>query len=170
MSLSQKVKLVFSHPQFVVGFFISLFFGLFMAIFSQDFYLIDEYKLSAAPVETKGEILAIEETNASSNDELIFKYHFSYALENPEGSKEWGNGWSYNTWDNKQVGDTVTVTYAKEAPGVAVIKGHTLSIFGIWATIILGSFTLISLTVTLFGLKKGIKSIRKQPLHHRKAW
>lgn len=143
-----KTQLIFGQSLSYVGLFLFAFGFIFVLFFvpMADFQSIrfDEN----SPI-IDGNITKIESTNASENKKKIYAYHYTSSL---------GDGISYRTAVNAEVGDLVAVEHLRSDPKIHRIKGMRSKPFGMVVAFITMIFPLIGVLLAVGGIYKGIKA------------
>lgn len=157
-----KVKTLFSGKLVTMGLFVLFVPTIILMAFlpSVDF---QDSKYDAESVsETKGVVLAVQETNSSLNGKRALKYKYEFYLEDARVTGE-----SFGYGESIGVGDTVVVEYVKDELGISRINGTKNGAFGIDSisllfVLIAPGFVIISIPIykkvmLLKTLKSGFK-------------
>jgi hypothetical protein len=150
-----------------LGSFGALFgaFGMiFVFVFISSSRLIPSLKVLYANETAIGNIIKIEDTNATSNNEPVYKLFFSFIAENGKTYSQYSyvSGGLYDA-NNKLVnkGDNVKIKYVRTSPNYSIIDapGARFSTFGVFVLFVF-VFPLIGIIMSLINLIKGIKQIK----------
>lgn len=143
-----KTQLIFGQPLTYVGLFVFAFGFIFVLIFlpNSDFQSI-RFNENSPIID--GNITKIESTNASENKKKIYAYHYICSL---------GDGISYRTKVNAEVGDLVAVEHVLSNPKIHRIKGMRNKPFSMLVTFFVMIFPLIGVLLAIGGIYKGIKA------------
>jgi hypothetical protein len=101
----------------------------------------------------QGVVTKVEATNATENEEDIYKIYYVYNL----AGNEYG-GRSYFTDGNFEEGDEVPIEYNEKLPEQSRIIGGRTKLFGWWA-IFASVFPLIGIMLIYVSLKRNQKSL-----------
>jgi hypothetical protein len=103
--------------------------------------------------EAPGTIISFESTNASVNDQLVYKYQHVFDLDGRVYT-----GSSYSLGQPYQVGEEVTVRYRSKAPEVSHIPGTQRAIFPPFVLLVL-IFPLVGLGFIIPATVRNLKAI-----------
>ena len=135
-----------------------LFFGfsmIFMWLFGFNADL-SSIMFALSRVETApGEIMLVEQTNASENDTPIYAYTYSFRVERLEKQYQ---GVSYTTGHEFGSEQKVVVEYLADDPTVSRIQGARRAQFSPWVFCFVPILPLIGLGFAAFGLRNGLKA------------
>lgn len=132
---------------FTVG---SLFAWIFIPISEVRYWFVSEKNW----VETGGDIMAIEQTNASVNDAPVYKIVYGFDVE---GKIRTGNGYAYG--QTYQVGQEVQIKYRPDAPDKSYIMGARRSMFPAFVLFIL-IFPAVGLAFLIPSFLQNLKAVR----------
>jgi hypothetical protein len=107
-------------------------------------------------VETApGVVTAVEQTNASENDRLIYAYTYSFRVERLEKQYQ---GVSYTTGHEFGPEQEVVVEYLADYPTLSRLEGARRAYFSPWAFCFVSIIPLMGLGLIAFGLRNGVKA------------
>lgn len=113
------------------------------------------YFVLSSPDTVSGVVSAVEDTNASENDTLVYANHYTFRVERLEAEYQ---GVSYTTGQRFSVGETVTIEYLDSNPDISRIQDTRSGIFSPWVLLIVGIFPLIGLVFIIISLALGFKA------------
>jgi hypothetical protein len=123
-------------------------------VFLLDCELLNHVTFSGDKYFVTGYVTFTDETNASENNERIYKVNYRYAVAGTEYQ-----GYSFELSSHLDSGEEVIVEYLRDAPSVSRIEGMRRYRFPSWAGIV-GIFPLIGLGLVAFGLRRGQHDLR----------
>ncbi len=139
--LKVLIRALLTHPLSMIGIFFSLMGAVFLIVFAQVADL-QSFRFSGGIHITEGTVERIEAQNATSNEQRIYGYHYTYPL--PAG--EDFSGISYTTGIVMAEGEKVEIEYLINEPEVSRIKGMKNNFFGAWILLIIAPFLILGLT------------------------
>ena len=151
--LSLTLKVIFVKTTNAIALPFLIMGGLFMFIFgaNSDF---SSFRLGDNSPTREGQITQARSTNASSNNQIIYEYHYSFNL--PNGTSQ--SGISYSENSNFQEGDTVQIQYVEKDPLISRIQGMRTAMFEPWVLLIIFPFLAIGLIFIIVNTINGIKA------------
>lgn len=104
-------------------------------------------------VEIPGEVLSLEPTNSSVNDQIVYRYAHAFEWN---GRQYIGN--SYAVGSMYQIGDQVTVRFRENTPEYSHIKGARRAVFPAFVLFVL-LFPIVGLVFIISSLRQNLKAI-----------
>lgn len=151
VNLFTRISLLFGGFYFQFGSFFFWFGLIFTIVFVGDSPLVNLFSFDGKWVKTQGVVIEIEETNASVNDEPIYAYRISYAVDGVSYESE-----CKDTWKNGYEQDKlVDIEYRSKNPQRGRIVGMSNHTFPIWVMFVL-LFPLVGLWMMWIGFRKNI--------------
>jgi hypothetical protein len=152
--VSAIFKIWISDVLNIIGVFFFVFGAVFVLIFFPFQSIFSESATEKDPA-VEGKISMVQGTNASINEEQVYKYTYTYNVY--DGADYEGVG--YATGELFDEGDDVVVYYRQRNPQISMVEGLRKSEFGGGIGIVVLIFPLIGLVMLFFGTRKTIRSI-----------
>ena len=152
--VSAIFKIWFSDVLTIIGLFFFAFGAVFVLIFFPFQSIFSESATGKDPA-VEGKISLVRGTDASVNEEQVYKYIYTYSA--PDGGDYEGVG--YATGEVFDEGDDVVVYYRQSNPQISMVEGLRKSEFGGGVGMIVLIFPAIGLLMLFFGTRKTIRSI-----------
>ena len=149
------LTIFFSDVSSIIGVAFTAIGTLFLIVFGSFFFDSDSIKIAKDDPFASAVIQEITPTNTTINDELVYKY--TYTFQTPDGEKHSGSDNHFLNGDSQ--GDTIIIQYAYANPNISMLTADDDSMIPWWIILLISIFPIIGILMIGFGIRKLKRSI-----------